>query len=312
MSIPTIPTTRLTYEALLALQELPEYDGLRLELIEGELFVSAAPNLLHQYVSKNMTLALGQYVRSKELGVVFAAPTEVRLAADTAVQPDFIFVSRERMHILKAANIEGAPDLVIEILSPSNRRVDLIRKKAVYERLGVLEYWIVDPDTRSVAIFALVDGRYVPVPIEADVARSRVVPGFAIALSTCSRPSRRRRSGRQANMRCLLERGCASNRRLGGRLLAGGRLQVPEPLGVGSDGDARGDPIRAHPRRRRALTACWVRGYLAIRGRYARWGAERSPQSAIASERSRRGNRSKLAVRRRSHSRHAVRRGWGD
>jgi Uma2 family endonuclease len=179
----TLPTTRLTYDELLALQDLPENDGLRLELIEGELFVSATPNLFHQRVSTNVTDRLGPYVRSRGLGVVFYAPTEVRLAGDSAVQPDIIFISRERMHILKARNIEGAPDLVIEILSLSNRRVDLTRKKAVYDGLGVSDYWVVDPESFAVSIFALVDGRYVSLPIEAGIARSRIVPGFAIALA---------------------------------------------------------------------------------------------------------------------------------
>jgi Uma2 family endonuclease len=179
----TLPTTRLTYDELLALQDLPENDGLRLELIEGELFASAAPNLFHQRVLVKMTVTLEPYAYSRKLGVVFVAPTEVRLASDVVVQPDIIFVSRERMHILKSRTIEGAPDLVVEILSPSNRRVDLTRKKAVYERLGVPEYWIVDPEAFNVTIFSLIDGRYVSVPIEDEVARSRVVPGFAIALA---------------------------------------------------------------------------------------------------------------------------------
>jgi Uma2 family endonuclease len=179
----TLPTTRLTYDELLALQDRPEYDGLRLELIEGELFVSAAPNVFHQRVLVNTTVTLDPYVRSRDLGVVLVAPTEIRLAVDTAVQPDIIFISRERMHIIRSRNIEGAPDLVIEILSPSNRRVDLTRKKAVYERLGVPEYWIVDPESFAVSIFALVDGRFVSVPIEDGIARSRVLPGFAIALA---------------------------------------------------------------------------------------------------------------------------------
>lgn len=177
------PTTGLTYDDLDALQERPENELLRLELIEGELFVSAAPNLFHQRVLSNMTVSLDPYVRSRRLGVVLVAPTEVRLAADVAVQPDIIFVSRGRLHLLKARGIEGAPDLVVEILSPSNQRLDLSRKKAVYERLGVPEYWIVDPVAQHVSIFALVNGRYVAVPVEDGIARSRVVSGFEITLA---------------------------------------------------------------------------------------------------------------------------------
>ena len=179
----TLPTTRLTYDELLALRELPEYDGLRLELIEGELFVSEVPDLFHQRVSSNMTLVLERHVRPRKTGVVFVGLTEVRLAIDTAVQPDLIYISRERLHILKSANVEGTPDLLVEILSPANRVVDLTKKKTIYERCGVPEYWIVAPDSSAVSIFALVDGRYVSIPVEDGIARSRVLPGFAIALA---------------------------------------------------------------------------------------------------------------------------------
>ena len=183
MATPLIPAIRLTYDELVAIQDRPEYAGLRLELIDGELFVTAAPNFFHQRVSMNMTFALELHNRAWKLGVVLAAPIEVRLATDTAVQPDISFVSRERRHLITPRGIDGAPDFVVEILSLSTRNVDLTRKKAAYEELGVLEYRIVDPDRYRVDIFSLVDGRYVSVPIDDGIARSRVIPGFAIALT---------------------------------------------------------------------------------------------------------------------------------
>jgi Uma2 family endonuclease len=183
MTATTTPTTGLSYDDLVVLQDRPEFDGQRLELIDGELLVSPTPSLFHQRVSMNLTVALDQYARGQQAGAVFAAPTEVRLAPDVAVQPDLCFVRRERFHLLKSAGIAGAPDLVVEILSPSTRNVDQTKKKSLYERVGVAEYWVVDPDVQSVATYALVEGRYRQVPVESDIVRSSVIVGFAISLS---------------------------------------------------------------------------------------------------------------------------------
>lgn len=183
MTATTIRTTGLTYDDLVALQDRPEFDGQRLELIDGELLVSPTPGLFHQRVSVNLTTALDRHARTHQSGTVFAAPTEVRLAPDVAVQPDLSFVRRERFHLLKAAGIAGAPDLVVEILSPSTRSVDLTKKKALYERFGVAEYWVVDPDARTVTVWSLVDGRYRAIPADPVMVRSAAIPGFEIALA---------------------------------------------------------------------------------------------------------------------------------
>lgn len=189
MAAITIPTTGLSYDDLVSLQDRPEFDGRRLELIDGELFVSPTPNLFHQRVSMNLAAALEQHA-SAHGGAVFAAPTEVRRGPEVAVQPDICFIGRQQFHLLATAGIDGAPALVAEILSPSTRRVDLTRKKALYERFGVLEYWIVDPDARTVTNYALVDGRYREVPADAASVHSRSIPGFEITLSDLFKPVR--------------------------------------------------------------------------------------------------------------------------
>lgn len=183
MVTPSMPTIRLTYDELLALQARPEYDGRRLELIDGELLVSPTPTDAHQRVSSNMVYALEQFVRPRGIGAVYAAPLTVRFSEGNVVQPDIIYLSRERAHLLVGGIVAGAPDLVMEILSRSTRREDVTRKKALYERFGVPEYWIIDYEQYAVTLFALVNGRYVEVPVEDETARSRVLPGFAVALA---------------------------------------------------------------------------------------------------------------------------------
>lgn len=178
----TTPTTGLTYEDLAALQERPENEFLRLELIDGELFVSPTPTDRHQRVSSNAVYAFEQFVRPRHLGAVYAAPLTVRFSDGSVVEPDILYLSRERADLLSGGMVNGAPGLVIEILSRSTKRHDLVKKKALYERFGVPEYWIMDYDAYDVAIFALVDGRYVTVPVEDEIARSRVVPGLEITL----------------------------------------------------------------------------------------------------------------------------------
>lgn len=189
MTAATTPVTGLSYDDFVSLQDRPEFEGWRLELVDGELLVSPTPNLFHQRVSMNLAFALAHHARAHG-GAAFAAPTEVRLAPEVAVQPDLCFVGQERFDLLATAGIDGAPDLVVEILSPSTRRVDLTRKKALYERFGVAEYWIVDPDARTVMINSLVDGRYRSIPAGAELVRSRALPGFAIARSDLFKPVR--------------------------------------------------------------------------------------------------------------------------
>jgi Uma2 family endonuclease len=141
--------TKLTYEDYLLLPE----DGQRHEIIDGEHYVNAAPASRHQHISLNLTLALGLHVRTFRLGQFFYAPFDVVLSPVDVVQPDLVFISNERLHLLGDANLQGAPDLAIEILSPSSRRIDEGLKRKRYDLFGVTEYWIVDGELEVVKIY---------------------------------------------------------------------------------------------------------------------------------------------------------------
>ena len=171
-----------TYEDYL---NLPGDD--RYELINGEFILVSAPNTPHQSASFGFVLSLGNFVESKDLGRIFHAPTEVVLADPEGiniVQPDIIFVSREREHIITRANIQGAPDLIVEILSPSTGRLDRTTKRDFYARHGFREYWIADPEARTVVVMSLKDGEYVTAGEYGigDTLTSPTLGGFSVDL----------------------------------------------------------------------------------------------------------------------------------
>ena len=144
-------STKLTYADYLALPG----DG-RYELHDGELVMVASPNEPHQRTSLLLTRQL-LVVEDKGLGRIYVAPFDVILSDTEVVQPDLLFVSQERAHIITHANIQGAPDLVVEILSPSTSNRDWTRKREMYARHGVKELWIVDPDARIIWVMVLRD-----------------------------------------------------------------------------------------------------------------------------------------------------------
>ncbi len=159
-------------------------DDARRELIEGEFYVVPAPNTRHQRTSMKLGKSLDDYVENNALGEVFAAPTDVVLSEEDVVQPDILFVSAERSEIITPDNIRGAPDLVVEILSPSTANRDRQEKSDLYARYGVGEYWIVDPEEESVRVFELGSQGYRPVDTyTTGKAHSAVVEGFAVELS---------------------------------------------------------------------------------------------------------------------------------
>lgn len=148
---------KYTYQDYLALPE----DGKRYELIQGELIMVAAPLTVHQIVSRNIEFDLFQSVRKHRLGQVFNAPVDVVLSETTVVQPDLLFISNENSGMITEKNISGAPDLIIEILSPGSAYYDLVAKKELYATHGVREYWIVDPKKQVVEAYELQDGQLV-------------------------------------------------------------------------------------------------------------------------------------------------------
>jgi Uma2 family endonuclease len=176
----TAPLDRpLTYDDLVALPD----DGKRYELMGGEIYELPAPNLFHQLATGTLFSLLRDFVLLRQLGLVFAAPLDVRFDPRNIVQPDIVFLSREKRHFMRKGNfklIEGAPDLLMEILSPSNRGHDFIKKAALYATFGVREYWIVDPEAETILVQVLRDRLFVPLVSEDGIVRSEVLPGFEV------------------------------------------------------------------------------------------------------------------------------------
>ncbi len=147
-----------TYEDFLRLPD----DGVRYEIIDGVLYMTNAPDPEHQYAVLQIAFALETVVRAGHLGVVYTAPIEVHLPGIAQpVQPDVLFIAQARREIIKSKFIEGAPDLIVEVLSPSTTRVDRSIKFGAYERAGVREYWIANPKPRSIEVYTLTRGEYV-------------------------------------------------------------------------------------------------------------------------------------------------------
>lgn len=142
----------LTYAELLAREGDEET---RRELLEGELHMTPAPGIKHQQVVRNLGFALHQHVRAHALGEVLLAPTDVVLDDHNVVQPDVLFVSTARSHVITPKHIRGAPDLVAEALSPTTSGYDISEKLTVYQRHGVAHYWILDPVERVLREFVL-------------------------------------------------------------------------------------------------------------------------------------------------------------
>lgn len=167
---------KLTYEDYAAIPD----DGRRHEIIDGEHYVNPAPNLRHQHVLANLAFFIRQHVLTRHLGHLYFAPVDVLLDDTTVVQPDIVFVSTARQHILNPSNMRGVPDLVVEVLS-SNRAYDERVKYGSYERAGVAEYWIVDPYQNEVKIFRRSGAKFDAVPV-GETVTSPFFPDLTIAV----------------------------------------------------------------------------------------------------------------------------------
>ncbi len=172
----------ITYEDYLT---FPDNDGIRKEIIEGELYMTPAPSTTHQLILKRIFRILDDYVLQNGLGEVLFAPCDVIFSSINVMQPDILFVSNENLKILTEKNIQGAPDLLIEILSPNTTDNDRIFKKMVYEKFGVKEYWIVSPDEQAIEIWVLKDKNFrLGSKQKMDQAiKSQILEGFEIILS---------------------------------------------------------------------------------------------------------------------------------
>jgi Uma2 family endonuclease len=163
-------------------QQLPE--DKRYEILNGELFVVPAPNIRHQRVAIRLQLRLFQHVEKNGLGELLEAPCDVLLSEENVVQPDILFVAKARLRIIGKTNIPGAPDLVVEILSPGTRQKDLAIKRKIYARFGVQEYWIVDPDASTVEVLIREKSGYITAGIyrESDRLSSPLLPKLNLPL----------------------------------------------------------------------------------------------------------------------------------
>ncbi len=174
---------QFTYEDYLLFPD----DGRRHELIGGEHYVTPSPRKKHQRSSSWLQHAMGPFIDNNRLGFLYSAPFDVILSDEDVVQPDLVFVSKERSHIEKDEGIVGPPDLIVEILSESNRKTDETIKRKLYEWAGVFEYWIVDPVLETVKVYRLAGGVYekaVELSVEAgDRLQTPLLPGFTIALA---------------------------------------------------------------------------------------------------------------------------------
>jgi Uma2 family endonuclease len=175
-------TTKLTYEDFVLFPD----DGKRHEIIDGEHYVTPSPNVRHQTIVVNLITALQAFVRERRIGRVFVAPLDVLLSLHDIVEPDVLFVSTERAGVLTSANVRGAPDFAIEVLSPSTRRRDERLKRDLYERAGITEYWLVDPEAETVKVFRREEAGYGRALLlslrEGDVLTTPLLPGLELPL----------------------------------------------------------------------------------------------------------------------------------
>ena len=173
-----------TYEEFMA---LPEGGPVRYEIIDGDLCMTPSPVTRHQKISINLSGIVWNFLRTNPLGKVYASPVDVVFSQEPpqVVVPDLVFVAAEHLSLITEKNLQGVPDLLVEILSPTTATIDRRVKHSLYERVGVPEYWIVDPERNSVQVFRLSGGRYAPA-LEfglGDRLETPLLPGLSIPLS---------------------------------------------------------------------------------------------------------------------------------
>ncbi len=160
------------------------------QLIDGELIMSPAPTPFHQLITHRLSVQFTLFVEENKLGVVLNSPIDVYLSEHETYQPDIVFVAKERFSIIGEKKIEGAPDLVVEVLSPSTGYYDLVHKKSVYEESGVKEYWIIDSKEKSVQILANKNGKFEVTAAAHGAGRvgSELLKEFAVDIARLFRP----------------------------------------------------------------------------------------------------------------------------
>lgn len=179
-NMPPVPAQaeRLTVDDYRATPE-----GARYQLVEGELIMAPAPSLYHQTITGNLHLLLAGFLQKQRLGRVFMAPCDVYLSDHDVVQPDLLFVAQARLSILQEDGVHGAPDLVIEVLSPATAQLDKKTKRRIYARAGVKELWLVDPLLLQIQLYDFARDAAKPVRVveEDEMFESALLPGLAVS-----------------------------------------------------------------------------------------------------------------------------------
>lgn len=174
---------KFTYEDYLLFPE----DGKRHELIDGEHFMTPSPNTRHQEISRNLLLAIGIFLKNNPIGKLFGAPYDAVLSDLDVVQPDLLFITAARFSLITEKNIQGVPDLVIETISENTRKTDEVIKRKLYEKHGIPEYWIINPELDTVKIYRMTGRGYArtaELSREAnDALTTPLLPNFELPLS---------------------------------------------------------------------------------------------------------------------------------
>lgn len=181
---PAGPGVKLTYEDFVLFPD----DGKRHELIDGEHYATPSPNAKHQAIVVNLTGLIWSYLQQRPVGRIFTAPFDVVLSDFDVVEPDLLFISRDRHEqVLFQPHVRGAPDLVVEIGSPSTRKRDETIKRRLYERFAIHEYWVIDPELDTIKVYRRVDERYVRAAElfleNGDLLTTPLLPGLEMPLS---------------------------------------------------------------------------------------------------------------------------------
>ena len=172
--------TRLTYDDYCLLPN----NGKRYEIVDGELFVTPSPRRAHQNVVTQLSYHLVEFVRRERRGKVYVAPFDVVFSLHDVVEPDILYVSKERASVVTEKNVQGAPDLVVEVLSETTAEIDRTTKLKLYARHGVQEYWLIDPEACSAEIYRRETRGFERVASleSSDSLTTPLLPGFSVPL----------------------------------------------------------------------------------------------------------------------------------
>lgn len=178
------PPTRRRYTYAELVAELPQTNQ-RCELWDGELVRSPAPSFHHQEIVLRFSHALYDWVSGRNLGKVVNGPIDMILSPHRVMQPDIVFISKERLGIIDRT-INGPVDLAVEVISLGDRNRDRIEKRDLYEQYGITEYWLIDPEAKTVEVLHLEKSRYQLFlrATTGETAASKLLPGFEIAVSS--------------------------------------------------------------------------------------------------------------------------------